>query len=113
MHKVTAWMRRESQDILHLHGSWNAPPTCILGIRDYEVTLTDEVRDLIQRDLGSFNRLLFLGCGDTFADPNFSALIKWLRGKMKTAAPQHCALVSADQVDSRHADPAWQEGGAD
>jgi hypothetical protein len=70
----------------------------MLGIRDYETTLTDEVRDLIQRALGSFSRLLFLGCGDTFADP---------RQKMKTAAPQHYALVSADQVAARNADPAW------
>jgi hypothetical protein len=107
--KVTAWVRRESQSqgILHLHGSWDTPSTCILGIRDYETTLSDEVRDLIQRALASFSRLLFLGCGDTFADPNFSALIKWLREKLKTAAPQHYALVSADQVASRNADPAW------
>jgi hypothetical protein len=105
--KVTSWMRRESQYILHLHGTWDAPSTCILGIRDYETTLSDDVRDLIQRALGSFNRLLFLGCGDTFADPNFSALIKWLREKMKTAALQHYALVSADQVAARNADLAW------
>ena len=105
--KVTSWMRRESQYILHLHGTWDAPSTCILGIRDYETTLSDDVRDLIQRALGSFNRLLFLGCGDTFADPNFSALIRWLREKMKTAALQHYALVSADQVAARNADLAW------
>jgi hypothetical protein len=37
--KVTAWMRRESAGILHLHGSWDTPSNCILGIRDYESTL--------------------------------------------------------------------------
>lgn len=86
--KVGEWMRRESQGILHLHGSWDSPGTCILGIRDYQTTLGNEVRDLIQRSLGSFHRLLFIGCGDTFADPNFSALIKWLRQNLKTAAPR-------------------------
>src|ERR1700730_9027385 len=101
---VVAWMRRESQGIVHLHGSWNAPSTCILGIRDYQTARTDEVRDLIQRDLSTFN---LLGCGDTFADPNFSALINWLREKMKTATPQHYALVREDQLATRHADPAW------
>jgi len=106
--KVGAWMRRETQGVLHLHGSWEAPFTCILGIRDYETTLSDELRDLIQRTLSSFSRLLFIGCGDTFGDPNFSALIKWLREKMKTAAPQHYALVRADEVAKRHADPTWQ-----
>jgi hypothetical protein len=71
-------MRKESSAILHLHGSWDAPSTCILGIRDYQTTMGNDVRDLIQRSLGSFRRLLFIGCGETFADPNFSALIKWL-----------------------------------
>ena len=105
--KVTSWMRRESQGILHLHGSWDAPATCILGIRDYETTVSDEVRDLIQRNLSSFSRLLFIGCGDTFVDPNLSALIKWLRERMKTAAPQHYALVNDAEEIRRHADPSW------
>jgi SIR2-like domain len=103
--KVGEWMRRENRGILHLHGSWDAPATCILGIRDYQTALGDEVRVLIQRALGTFHRLLFIGCGDTFADPNFSALIKWLREKMKTAAPEHCALVTDSEVAARHADP--------
>ena len=81
--RVASWMRRELPGVLHLHGSSEAPATCVLGIRDYETTLENEVRDLIQRSLASFRRLLFIGCGDTFADPNFCALIKWLRKKMK------------------------------
>jgi hypothetical protein len=105
--KVAAWMRRESQGILHIHGCWDAPSSCVLGIRDYETTVSNEVRDLIQRTLSSFGRLLFIGCGDTFADPNFSALIRWLREKLKTAAPQHYAIVSAAEEAKRHADPAW------
>jgi SIR2-like protein/NACHT domain-containing protein len=106
--KVTAWMRRETQGILHLHGAWDSPATCILGIRDYETTIANDVRDLIQRSLGTFKRLLFIGCGDTFADPNFTALIRWLREKMKTAAPQHYAVVTNSEVAARHADPAWR-----
>lgn len=102
-----AWMRREAQGVLHLHGAWDSPSTCILGIRDYETTLANELRDLVQRSLSTFKRLLFLGCGDTFADPNFVALIKWLRETMKTAAPQHYALVTNAEVARRHADPAW------
>lgn len=105
--KVNYWMRRENTGILHLHGSWNSPNTCVLGIRDYESTLNDDVRDLIQRSLGAFKRFLFIGCGDTFADPNFTALIQWLRVKMKAATPQHFALVSDGDFAARHADPTW------
>jgi hypothetical protein len=105
--KVTAWIRGGSSGILHLHGLWTTPESCILGIRDYEGTLRDEVRDHLQRSLASFRRLLFIGCGDTFSDPNFSALIKWLRHHLKAATLQHYALVREDEVGKRHADPAW------
>ncbi len=105
--KVTEWMRRQTPGILHLYGNWEAPSTCILGIRDYERTLQSDIRDLLQRSLGTFRRLLFIGCGETFGDPNFSALIKWLRAKMVTAAPEHYALVTDDEVATRHADRTW------
>jgi hypothetical protein len=109
INKVAAWMRRESASVgvLHLHGSWDDPATCVLGIRDYATTLGNDVRDLFQRSLSSFRRLLFIGCGDTFGDPNFSALIKWLRESMKTAAPEHYALVTNGEMADRHADATW------
>lgn len=105
--KVLSWMRRESSSILHLHGSWDVPNSCILGIRDYETTQSNEVRDLVQRTLASFKHLLFIGCGDTLADPNFSALVKWLRTTLKALTPQHIALTREDDVARRHSDPAW------
>ena len=105
--KVISWMRREHQAILHLHGSWDVPSSCILGIRDYETTQTNEVRDLFQRNLATFNHLLFIGCGDTLADPNFSALVAWLRTKLQALTPQHIALTREDDVEKRNADPAW------
>lgn len=108
--KVFAWMRPGGANtgILHLHGLWSDPASCILTSYDYNKALSDDVRDLIQKHLASIRRLLFIGCGDTFADPNFSQLIKWLKEKIKTAALPHYALVKADEVSNRHADPAWQ-----
>lgn len=105
--KVAAWMRREFPAVLHLHGSWDSPKSCILGIRDYESTQANEVRDLFQRNLAIFNHLLFIGCGDTLADPNFSALIDWLKSKFSALTPQHIALVREADIPSRNADPAW------
>jgi hypothetical protein len=49
--------------------------SCILGIRDYEKTIDNSMRDLFQRNLGAFKRLLFIGCGDTFSDPTFQLLV--------------------------------------
>lgn len=105
--KVLSWMRKEYPAILHLHGFWESPSSCILGIRDYEATLSNEVRDLIQRTLATFNHLLFIGCGDTFADPNFSALTNWLRRQLKALVPQHIALIRENELDKRNVDPSW------
>jgi SIR2-like domain/NACHT domain len=106
--KAAAWMRQSNEGILHLHGAWDAPDTCVLGIRDYQMTLDNDRRDLVQRALSSYKRLLFIGCGDTFADPNFASLIEWLRTYMKTAALEHYAIVRETDVSKRNADPSWQ-----
>lgn len=105
--KAACWVRRESPGILHLHGSWDVPASCVLGIRDYETTLGNEVRDFFQRTLGAFRRLLFVGCGDTFADPNFTSLVGWLAKNMGGAAPEHYALVLESEVPGRLADRSW------
>ena len=104
-----AWARREREGILHLHGVWTNPKNCIFGIRDYHNTKSDEFRDLIQRSLSSFKRLLFVGCGDTLADPNFSSLVKWLRANVGANSPQHYALVRNSEVKQRLADPNWRD----
>lgn len=105
---TSSWVRGSEKGVLHLHGAWQDPESCVLGIRDYEKTLGSETRDLFQRSLGVFKRLLFIGCGDTFSDPNFSVLIQWLRSNMGAATLQHYALVSNDQCLTRNRDPSWQ-----
>jgi hypothetical protein len=105
---VLEWCRKEREGILHLHGVWNDPGSCVFGIRDYHAAVQSEARDLVQRSLSSFNRLLFVGCGDTFADPNFSGLIGWLREHVGAGAPQHYALVRDDEVPRRMADTTWR-----
>lgn len=104
---ATAFVRRARAAVLHLHGTYDSPATCILGIRDYEATLNNEVRDLLQRTLATFSQLLFIGCNGTFADPNFSALIAWLRKNLGAAALNHYALVKDSEVARSNADPAW------
>jgi tetratricopeptide (TPR) repeat protein len=78
-----------------------------LSIRDYEKVLGDKFRKVLQQGLASFNRLLFIGCGDTFNDPNFAALIDWMRNILKDASLQHYALVRNDQVAEKRADKRW------
>lgn len=104
---MMAWVRKEREGVLHLHGYWRNPKNCVFSIRDYNSTLSDDVRLTIQRWLAATNRLLFIGCGDTFADPNFSGLIQWLRNNLGANTPLHCALVHNNEVPKRLADSAW------
>lgn len=106
--KTRSWLDRSQSSILHLHGVWKKPRSCIFGIRDYHDALSDELRHLLQASLSTFNRILFVGCGDTFSDPNFSNLIAWLSEKIGASAPQHYALVRDSEVQARLADSKWR-----
>ena len=104
--KVAEWMRREGRSILHLHGSWDAPPTCILGIRDYDTTLGNDFRDLIQRNR-TFKLLLFIGCGGAFADPTFSP-DQMAETNRQDRRPRTLRTRDRWRVATRNADPGWQ-----
>ena len=104
---ATRWMQGIKLAIMHLHGSYEKPESVILGIRDYQTTQGNALRDLFQQSLAAYKRLLFIGCGDTFADPNFSALTKWLNSNLGAAPKTHYALVRADEVAKRHKDSSW------
>lgn len=105
---LPAWLSSERPAILHLHGMWTRPAGCVLGVHDYAATVVDERRAMLQRSLGALKQLLFVGCGDTFADPNFLSLVRWLRQHMGAAQPHHQALVRAADVEKRAKDPSWR-----
>lgn len=106
---VMEWARGEIGGVLHLHGVWTNPTGCVFGIRDYHEALSDQTRDLLQKYLSTMNRLLFVGCGDTFSDPNFTNLIDWLRENMGANMPRHYALVRESEVQAKLSDPAWRD----
>ncbi len=105
---VLSWARRERSDILHLHGLWSASDTVVLGISDYEEAVNDEFRTALQQSLALFNRLVFIGCGDTLYDPNFSSLLHWLKDVIGASGLQHYALVRDTEVEPKLRDSLWQ-----
>lgn len=105
--QALAWARRDTTGVLHLHGIWTNPTGCVFGIRDYEKTISNDLRDLLQRSLTTLNRILFVGCGDTFTDPNFSNLIGWLKANALGAMPRHYALVRKSEYVEKLKDPFW------
>ncbi|MDP5278549.1 SIR2 family protein [Sphingomonas sp. DG1-23] len=105
--EALSWFRKNNKSILHLHGVWNRPPSCILGVRDYEVAIQEGFRRILQQGLASFKTLLFVGCGDTISDPNFSALVRWAKEVLHASGQTHYALTRDIEVTARLRDPTW------
>ncbi|MGP4957392.1 SIR2 family protein [Pseudomonas helleri] len=106
--EVVEWFKGERQGILHLHGHWKKPSTCILSSQDYQATIQSSTRNFFQQHLTVFENLVFVGCGGTFEDPNFDKTLGWLREELKSTSHSTFALVKDSEVSTRKADPAWK-----
>lgn len=106
--KVLSWARKEISGVLHLHGIWDDPETVVLGVSDYKDATSDDFRSSLQRSLSIYNKILFIGCGETLYDPNLSSLLQWMRTTLGGASLQHYALVRSTEVDAKLRDPVWQ-----
>jgi tetratricopeptide (TPR) repeat protein len=86
-------LRGEEEGVLHLHGFWKDPESVVLGVRDYEKVLGDTHAQTMQRAMRSLNTLLFVGCGDGLADPNFGALLRWSEAVFAGSEYRHFRLA--------------------
>ena len=82
---VEVLMRRRP-GIVCLHGHWSDPSSVILGWRSYERIVSEDATQEIQRAIGRFKTLIFVGYGAGISDPNFRPLLSWLS---RTDSPQH------------------------
>ncbi len=98
-------LRGEEKRILHLHGYWEDPESVVLGVRDYAEVLGDAHAQTMQRAMRSLNTLLFVGCGEGLADPNFGALLRWSEGVFAGSEYRHFRLArdgEARDLQARH-----------
>jgi tetratricopeptide (TPR) repeat protein len=91
-------LRGEENGVLHLHGFWKDPESVVLGVRDYEKVLGDVHAQTMQRAMRSLNTLLFVGCGEGLADPNFGALLRWSEGVFAGSEYRHFRLALDGEV---------------
>ena len=63
--------------ILHIHGHWSSLDSIILDRQSYNALLKDDKIQHLIKGFALYNTMLFIGCGETFQDPNFQMLIKW------------------------------------
>jgi hypothetical protein len=88
--EITSYLRSHSKEfILHLHGQWEVPDSIVLDRKSYEEISGDvKMQDLLRR-FARFETILFIGCGQTFFDPNFQTLLNWAHEALKGVEHRH------------------------
>lgn len=81
--------------ILHLHGYWEAPESLILDWKSYDTISNNEKTHQHLRDFTISRTLLFIGCGDTFMDPNLQTWLRWSKSAMSGEKHRHYILCRA------------------
>lgn len=97
--RVERVVRGEEEAILHLHGSWEEPESVVLGIRSYEQVLGDAHAQTMLRAVRATRGLLFVGCGAGIADPDFDALLRWMRTVFEGSDFRHFQLCLENEEE--------------
>jgi len=94
-------LRGEVSDVvLHLHGAFTVPESVVLGLQSY-LTVREHAHTQAVLRLTTIDRtLLFIGCSDTFFDPNFARLIEWAATALKDVSPRHYLLCREQELSS-------------
>lgn len=101
--RINSLLRDKSREfILHLHGHWRNPDSVILDRKSYE-KITEDVKthDLL-REFTRMRTLLFVGCGDTFLDPNLQTWLKWAKVGMAGEEHRHFILCREEDRQNYH-----------
>lgn len=99
--EVTRCIReRKKEIVIHLHGYWENAESIILDRLSYEKIKSDgEARDRMRTFARDYT-MLFVGCGNTFCDPNFQTLLAWAKDVLSEAKFQHYVLCrESDESD--------------
>ena len=96
--RVEQALRGDAPGVLHLHGHWADPGSVVLGVRSYEAVLGDAHAQAVLRALPLLRSLLFVGFGVGLGDPNFGALLRWMRDVFARSPYRHYRLAREDQV---------------
>ena len=89
-------VNRELAGVVHFHGWWRDPASVILGVSSYERVLSSEAAQSIQRAIGQFHSMLFIGYGNGLSDPNFGPLVRFLNGPGSALHRHYVLLTEAE-----------------
>jgi len=98
--RIQRVLRGDERAVVHLHGHWAEPESVVFGSSSYADVLRDENAGLFLRTFLYTGTALFVGFGAGLADPNFSALRRWLRTVLAASPYQHYRVARDTQVAS-------------
>ncbi|MFA4849976.1 MAG: HEAT repeat domain-containing protein [Methanoregula sp.] len=98
--KVGSILREGSKkQVLHIHGYYDQPDSVILGLNSYNKVAHDPHTQTVMNIFTISHTLLFIGCGDTFNDPNFNRLIEWGKASLKDSTSKHYILCKRQDFE--------------
>ncbi|MDS4031327.1 MAG: HEAT repeat domain-containing protein [Candidatus Contendobacter sp.] len=95
--KIEDVLRYGGDAVIHLHGYFDQPDSVILGLSSYAKVANDPHTQAVLQLFTLDRTLLFVGCGGTFQDPNFSRLIEWGREALKDSTTRHFVLCQESE----------------
>jgi len=94
---VIEFVKGDDTTLLHFHGLFRDRKTVVLGKSSYAKHLRKKLPQFFQKLLPTLNTLVFIGFGEGMEDPNFSALMKWMKGQLKDSGDRHYRLCLDSQ----------------
>jgi hypothetical protein len=92
--------------VLHLHGYFDEPKSVVLGLSSY-AKVAEQAHTKAVLQLFTIDRtLIFVGCGGTVTDPNFSRLVEWAKDALNDVPPRHVLLCREEELETVRADLA-------
>jgi hypothetical protein len=88
-----------TNNILHLHGSWDEPRSIIFGSLSYGELMANRPAQAVERILSAGRSVLFIGCGAGLFDPNFESLRKWLAETFPDSELRHYRLCLEEELE--------------
>ncbi|WP_233094047.1 HEAT repeat domain-containing protein [Azotobacter chroococcum] len=89
---------KERNAVLHLHGWFKDSESVVLGLSSYHAVRDHAHASGVLQLFAMSKTLLFVGCGDTVLDPNFTRLIEWGKEALKDIPPRHYLLCNTSKV---------------
>jgi hypothetical protein len=96
--EITKRIRSRSTEFtLHLHGVFEDLDSVVLDHTSYQaISKNVQVHDLL-RQFARFETMLFIGCRQTFLDPNFQTLLDWAQIGLLGLESRHYVLCRASE----------------